>query len=254
MPKPTILYEDENMIVINKPSGLIVHPDGKNPGYTLCDWLLEKYPDIKDVGEPLELHDGTLIPRPGIVHRLDRETTGVMVVAKTQEGFYHLKNQFKNRKIIKIYHAFVYGNLKEERKTIDWPIGRSKGSVRKWTTEQFARGKIREALTQVKVLDRIKAEDGSTVTFIEARPLTGRTHQIRVHMTSAYHPLICDRLYASKKPCLLGFSRMALHAKELILKDVNNKELKITAPYPADFREVLEKRDSASHKDFHSLK
>lgn len=238
MPEPTILYEDEHILAINKPSGLVVHPDGKSIEPTLCNWLVDKYPDIVDVGEPLKISDGTLVERPGIVHRLDRETSGVMVIAKTQQGFTHLKHQFKNREIVKVYEAFVYGNIKEERKTIDWPIGRSKGNIRRWTVEKFARGKIREAKTQIKVLDRIKVND-EIVSFVEARPLTGRTHQIRVHLNAIYHPIVCDKLYAPKKECLLGFSRVALHAKELIFKNPSGKELTLIAPYPEDFQNVL---------------
>lgn len=236
---PTILYEDEHMLAINKPSGLVVHPDGKSISYTLCNWLVEKYPKIKNVGEPLKMEDGTLVDRPGIVHRLDKETSGVMVIAKTQEGFTHLKHQFKSRKVAKMYHAFTYGNIKEERKTINWPIGRSRGNIRRWTVEKFARGKVREAITYIKVLKRLSL-DGMSATFVEARPLTGRTHQIRVHLNAIYHPIVCDKLYSPKNPCLAGFNRVALHARELILKNTKGKELILVAPYPEDFQKVVD--------------
>lgn len=236
---PTILYEDDNILAINKPAGLVVHPDGKSDVYTLCDWLIKKYPQIKNVGEHLKLSDENLIPRPGIVHRLDKDTSGVMLVAKTQEGFMHLKHQFKNRSISKAYHAFVYGNIKVERKTIDWPMGRSKGNIRRWTVEKFARGKIREAVTQVRVLKRFKF-DGQMLSFIEARPLTGRTHQIRVHLNAIYHPIVSDSLYAPKNNKTLGFERHALHAFRIVFKNTKGKEITVTAPYPDDFQKALE--------------
>ncbi|MCB9806040.1 RluA family pseudouridine synthase [Candidatus Nomurabacteria bacterium] len=244
-----ILYEDEDIIAINKPAGVVVHPDGKSLNNTLTDKLLEKYPKIKDVGEPLKLQDGRLIKRPGIVHRLDKDTSGVMLVAKTQVGFTHLKAQFKKREILKVYNAFVYGNLKIDKKTIDWPIGRSKGDIRRWTVKKFARGKIREAVTEIKVLNRAVVFENPTnekshhehVSFVEARPMTGRTHQIRVHMKAIYHPLICDELYAPGRAKLLGFERLALHAREIVFQNRQGESVDITAPYPEDFQDAVDR-------------
>ncbi len=236
--KIPILYEDKDVVVINKPAGLVVHPDGKTKEKTLVDWILKKYPKIKNVGEPILLSDGMKILRPGIVHRTDRDTTGVLIIAKNQKAFEFLKGQFKNRKVHKVYQAFVYGDLKEERGMIDRPIGRSSNDFRKWTAQRGTRGEMREAVTYFKVLG--KKDD---ITFVEAIPKTGRTHQIRVHFGSINHPLVQDKLYATdfflQKKQQLGFKRTALHAKELEIMLPSRKLLNITAPYPEDFEKAI---------------
>ncbi|HRH32472.1 MAG TPA: RluA family pseudouridine synthase, partial [bacterium] len=168
---PEILFENDAYLVINKPAGLVVHGDGKTKEPTLVDWLLEQYPEIKDVGEPLIIENlatshyplGTLvIPRPGIVHRLDRETSGVMIVAKTPEAFEYFKDAFKNREIAKTYNAFVFGHVKENEDTIDAPIARSKSDFRKWSAQRGARGEKRNAITDYKVLKRFEEADVSS--------------------------------------------------------------------------------------------
>jgi len=241
--KIPILYEDKDVVVINKPAGLVVHPDGhlKNKKQkTLVDWILKKYPRIKNVGEPIILDDSTKILRPGIVHRIDRDTTGALIIAKNKEAFEFLKGQFKNRKVHKVYHAFVYGDLKEERGMIERPIGRSSTDFRKWTAQRGIRGEKREAVTYFKVLN--KKDD---ITFVEAIPKTGRTHQIRVHFTAINHPIVQDKLYATdfylNKKQQLGFKRMALHARELEITLPGGKLLNIKAPYPKDFEDAISK-------------
>ena len=238
--KIPILYEDKDVVVINKPAGLVIHPDSRTKEKTLVDWILKKYPRIKNVGEPIILDDGTKILRPGIVHRLDRDTTGNLIIAKNQKAYEFLKGQFKVRKVHKVYQAFVYGDLKEERGMIDRPIGRSVNDFRKWTSQRGTRGEMREAVTYFKVLGK---KDG--FTFVEAMPKTGRTHQIRVHFSAINHPLIMDKLYATEfylnKRQQLGFKRTALHAKELEIKLPSGKLLDIIAPYPEDFKEAIKK-------------
>ena len=240
--KIEILYEDEHVAVIDKPSGLLVHPDGSNEGPFVTDWVLEKWPDTKDVGEALTLRTGEVISRPGIVHRLDRETSGCMVVAKTQEGFEHLKKQFQERTIEKIYNAFVYGNIKEEKGVIDRPIGKSRKNFMQWSAQRGARGALREAVTEYKVLKKGKIDpnpsneqEGEVVTFLEVRPKTGRTHQIRVHMKAIHHPVVCDKLYAPNRPCL-GFERLALHAKSMVFQNFEGKEVTTESSLPEDFQ------------------
>ena len=238
--KIPILYEDKDVLVINKPAGLVVHPDGKTKEKTLVDWLLKKYPRIKNVGEPIVLDDGTKIIRPGIVHRIDRDTTGCLIIAKNKDSYEFLKEQFKERKVHKIYQAFVYGILKEERGMINRPIGRSVNDFRKWTAQRGIRGEMREAVTYFKTL-KTKGD----FSFIEAIPKTGRTHQIRVHFNALNHPIVQDRLYATdfylKKRGQLGFKRTALHAKDLEISLPSGKLLKVTAPYPEDFAEAVKK-------------
>jgi 23S rRNA pseudouridine1911/1915/1917 synthase len=227
---PTILYEDEDILAINKPAGLVVHPDGRTKEYGVSHWMMENYPEAREVGEPIELKDGEVIERPGIVHRIDRETSGVLLLAKTKTGFDILKSQFQNREIHKTYITFVYGNIKDDHGSINLPIGRSAGDFRRWSASRGARGEMREAITYFKVLKRW---DG--VTLVEVKPKTGRTHQIRVHFTALQRPIVGDKLYAGTKPMLLGFGRLALHAREIEFKDTKGEIHTITAPYPEDF-------------------
>jgi 23S rRNA pseudouridine1911/1915/1917 synthase len=237
-----ILHEDADVLVINKPAGLVVHPDGKAEFETLSDLILRERPDMKDVGEPLTIGE-KIILRPGIVHRLDKETSGVMILAKNQETFLFLKSSFAEREVEKIYHAFTYGAIKNTEGIIDTPIGRSSGDIRKWAVARGARGELREAVTEYTVLAKIGLPEGKeggstepgTFSYIEARPKTGRTHQIRVHMRSINHPIICDTLYASGREAALGFSRLALHARSLTLTLSNGKKETFIAPFPADF-------------------
>lgn len=239
-----IIYEDQFIVAINKPAGVSVHPDGKVTEYTVCDFILENYPELKDVGEPLVVeHKGEKIsiPRPGIVHRLDKDTTGVLLIAKTQETFLFLKDQFQNHEIKKTYHACVYGNPKETEGIIDQPIGRSKDGIRKWATGKNVRGTLREAKTLYKVLSVYGGELGKGSTeegvfsYILCNPLSGRTHQIRVHLKHINHPIIGDSLYASKRPLGLGFERLALHAQAISFKTPDGILRVVEASYPSDF-------------------
>ena len=127
--EPTVIYEDADIIVINKPAGMPVHADGRHDRATLVDWLIVRYPELKDVGEQQMLADGTMIDRPGIVHRIDRETSGVLIVARTKASHQFLKEQFKEREVKKTYRAFVYGVINDERGIIDKPIGSSRGGL-----------------------------------------------------------------------------------------------------------------------------
>ncbi len=224
-----IIYEDDNLMAVNKPAGLIVHPDGKNEEYSLTDWIMEKYPELKNVGEPSE-YNGKIILRPGIVHRIDRNTSGVLLIAKTQESFLYLKKQFKDRNIKKTYKAIVYGNVKKDRGVIDRPIGRSSRDFKMWSAESTARGKLRDAVTEYKTLKRNKE-----FSYLDIYPKTGRTHQIRVHLKYIKHPIVCDKLYAFKKDCILGFSRMALHAQSIEFSLLDGSKIMIEAPLPEDF-------------------
>lgn len=154
----SIIAETPDYVVISKPAGLIVHPDGKRTEESLVDWILENYPEIADVGEPFETHyRGELVAvgRPGIVHRLDRDTSGVMVVARTQQMYEHLKQQFKDRQIAKEYRAIVLGIPPETTYTVTIPIGRDMGSIEKWRATRDpkrVRGELRDALTYMEVL------------------------------------------------------------------------------------------------------
>src|SRR3989344_2069213 len=232
--KIKIIYEDENILAINKPSGLVVHPDGKTVEPTLVDWILKNYPEIEDVGEPLVLGTGEIIKRPGIVDPLDRETSGILLIAKNQKTFLFLKEQFKERDIKKSYRAFVYGEMKMEEGIIDRPIGRSNKDFRMWSAQRGARGQMRTAITEYHVLEK-----GNGFSFVEANPKTGRTHQIRVHFKAINHPIVSDSLYAPKKEKGLGFERLALHSYSIEFSLPEGKKIKLEAELPKDFERAL---------------
>lgn len=234
-----ILYEDDEVLAIDKPAGLVVHGDGKISESTLVDWIISKYPEIKGVGEPWVSPTGETILRSGIVHRLDRETSGVMLIAKTQESFENLKKQFQNHEIKKIYHAFVFGEIKTLEDTIDRPIGRSNKDFRMWSAQRGARGEMRPAVTDYKVIKNVKG-----YSFVEVCPKTGRTHQIRVHFKAISHPLVADSLYAPSRENTLGFSRLALHSYEITFKELNDSFQTIKAPYPEDFDTAVKELQS----------
>jgi len=231
-----ILYQSTDILAINKPAGLVVHGDGRTKEPTLADWVVKHFPQAKEVGEPITLTSGEIIHRPGIVHRLDRDTSGVMLIALTEKGFDLLKGQFQDREIKKNYHVFVYGIVKEDGGVIDRPIARSRKDFRLWSAQRGGRGEARDAVTDYKVLKRDEEKD---VTFIEASPHTGRTHQIRVHFKAINHPVVADSLYAPKRDPILGFKRLALHAKQITFTNLDREEVTVEAPYPEDFKVAL---------------
>lgn len=228
--KIDILYEDDEVVVINKPASLVVHGDGKTKEVTLVDWIIEKYPEIKGVGESGKTASGEIVPRPGIVHRLDRETSGVMIVCKTPESFQNIKKQFQNHEIKKTYEAFVWGDVKNDGGVIDRPINRSSSDFRKWTAQRGGRGEERKAVTEYKVIKKAKG-----YSYVSITPKTGRTHQIRVHFKAINYPLVGDFLYGPEKENLLGFKRLALHSKEITFSDMKGNSHTVIAPYPDDF-------------------
>jgi 23S rRNA pseudouridine1911/1915/1917 synthase len=231
----TILYEDASMIVVDKPPGMVVHPAYGNPSGTLVNALLYHCKDLSGI-------NGVL--RPGIVHRLDKDTSGVMVVAKEDLAYQSLTRQFKNRTIEKKYLAISFGKFHQEEGVIDSPIGRHPSKRKKMSTRTR---KGRAAVTRWKVLERL---DG--FTLLEISPQTGRTHQIRVHFSSMGHPLLGDPLYGRKgrpgtirdpvlKECMKRMNRQALHAHQLeFIHPRTGEKVKFVAPLPHDMKEVLE--------------
>ncbi len=263
--EPKILYEDEYILALDKPSGLLVHGDGRGKEETLVDWININYPNLKDVGEPQTLQNGEIIKRPGIVHRLDKDTSGVILVAKTQEAHKFLKEQFQNRKVEKIYNAVVWGKFLPEKMegVIDKPIGRSTSDFRKWSADYGARGELREAVTEYKVIAQshnspltplLQQERGirkeitgvlPDFSYLEIRPKTGRTHQIRVHMKSISHPVVGDKLYGGKnyESGIMNYGkeieskkeRLMLHALSIKLELPGGTHIKIESPLPPEF-------------------
>ena len=254
--EPTIIYEDKNFLAINKPAGLLVHKVIKSEAKskrlekksrasgsyaeepTLVDWILSRYLEIKNVGDDPVL-------RPGIVHRLDKETSGVMLIPKNQEYFEYLKSLFKTHAIKKTYLAIVSGIPKESRGIIDAPIGIKNGTLKRSVRSQRM---AKEAVTEYKVLKTMQmpAAGGTIVSFslLEVSPKTGRTHQIRVHLASIGHPVVGDLLYGPKKqpewarPPKLSdgkfgrTSRLMLHAQSLEFIPRPGDSIKIEAESP----------------------
>ncbi len=221
---PEIIFEDDNIIVINKPAGLLTHARSEELLHqepTLVDWLLKHYPAIKTVGDKPEL-------RPGIVHRLDKEASGVMAVAKNQETYEHLKKQFHDHEIKKEYLALVYGKLETDYGKIELPVGRAEKGGRMAARAQGQPGK--EALTEFEVLEKRK-----NCTLVKVMPQTGRTHQIRVHFFALNHPLVGDPLYQSKKFKPIPSERLMLHAHKLTFKNLAGEEKTYAAPLPECF-------------------
>jgi 23S rRNA pseudouridine1911/1915/1917 synthase len=231
--KINILYEDSHILVIDKPAGIAVHPDGRSKEETITDWVLEHYPKMKNIGEPIGEGENKIL-RPGVVHRLDKDTSGVLVLAKTKKTHEFLKAQFQNREVKKVYHTVVSGWVRDERGMVNKPIGRSPNDFRKRLAGRGARGELREAVTEYKVIKRFE-NNGNKFTYLEVRPKTGRTHQIRVHMKYLNHPVVGDELYNAGKPTPEGFRQLALHAKSIEFKNLKGAQIKIESPLPKEF-------------------
>lgn len=228
-----ILYEDIDVVAVNKPAGLITHPDGRTVEETAEDWFYEKYPEAKVFSaEPKE--DGASERKVGYVHRLDRDTSGVLVFAKNPVAYEFLRKAFHDREVKKTYLAFTYGAPKEKKGVIDFDIGRSRQDFRLRSAQPKAKGHLRDALTRYEVI-------GETGEFalIKMSPETGRTHQIRVHLKAIHHPIICDPLYAPKKEPALGITRLGLHAYQIDLPLPVGGRTGITAPIPPDLAPAM---------------
>lgn len=220
-----VLFENNDFLVLSKPAGVQMHPAKHQTRTTLADFVAAWYPSIKNVGEdPL---------RPGIVHRLDRETSGILVVAKTQESFSALKAKFQKRTIKKTYVALVNGHLPELSGTIDAPLTRDSGTLKRRVARETESAPVRLATTEYRVIARYTDFD-----LVLAFPRTGRTHQIRVHFSSLGHPVLGDTLYAFKsmKRSKKGFpKRQMLHAWRLEW-ELFGEAYSFSAPLPKDFR------------------
>lgn len=242
--EPTIIYEDDDVLIINKPEGWIVHEDGKTTGVPIVvEWFLERSPEAFGVGEPALAQNGQPLNRSGVVHRLDRETSGVLVLAKNQDAHQMLKKQFQDRTVYKEYRAFVYGRLHDRWGTINRPIGRSAKDSRVRSAMRGAKGQLREAITDFERIG-VGEYDGESFSYVKLVPKTGRTHQLRVHMRAIDRPIVNDVLYAAHvipKSNNLAMSRMALHAHMLELTLPNKQHERFIAPVPQQFEEAAER-------------
>jgi len=225
--KSAILSETPDYLVLEKPSGLAVHPAPGVKEPTLADYLLEKYPAIAKVGEdPL---------RPGIVHRLDKEVSGLIVVAKTNDAFDDLKKQFQERKIKKEYTTLVYGEVAKDEGVIDFPIGRAEsGKMAARAKTAPEEGKI--AITEFNVLERF-----TNFTLLKVRIKTGRTHQIRVHFLAYGYPIVGDKLYKPRKLKLAELKRPFLHSTLLGFTDLAGQYQEFKSDLPEELKNFLKK-------------
>lgn len=258
---PKVIYEDKGFLVLNKPAGMLVHEsrimkhetlslkresrkdvqDSRSAihdskGQTLVDWLIKNYPEVKKVGDDPE-------ERPGIVHRLDKATSGIMIIPRSQEYFLYLKSLFQEHKIQKTYLALVFGKFKEKRGVINKPIGIKSGTTKR---SIHSTKMLKTAVTKYEVLKTVRSEKvdvGSgenELSLIRVMPETGRTHQIRVHLSSIGHPVVGDGIYLKSKKLdvgskMLGVKRLMLHALSLEFSSREREKLKFEAEVPEDF-------------------
>lgn len=233
-----ILFENIHAVAIDKPAGIMVHPDERGEEYTVANWMNDTY-EVKGIGE-----EG----REGIVHRLDRNTTGVLVLAKDNIAYTTFKKQFHDHTTRKVYRAIVEGRIRHDTGMISLPIARARSDFRKRTVvDMFSkdqRGEEREAITRYKVLARSTSSDGKNYSYVEVYPVTGRTHQIRAHFRGIRHPIVGDDLYGSIKGRDVA-PRSMLHAYSLTIEIPQEKEGKekttIVSPVPKDMEETLKK-------------
>lgn len=218
-----VVYSDSELIVVNKPAGLVVHPGAGTPDGTMVNGLLARFPDLAGVGEK---------GRPGIVHRLDKGTTGLLMVARTESAYRSLVGQLASRQVRRHYQTLVWGEVESSEGLIDAPIGRSNRDA----TVRAVVASGREARTRYRVVARYREPD---TTLLECRLETGRTHQIRVHLTAIGHPVVGDNRYGPSDS-LSGLERPFLHAASLGFKHpASGDEMDFSAELPADLVGVL---------------
>jgi 23S rRNA pseudouridine1911/1915/1917 synthase len=250
----SILYQDKNFLALYKPAGILVHGIQPKAGnlkpkteITLVDWLIKKFPEIKNVGDAPEI-------RPGIVHRLDKDTSGVILIARNQKYFEYLKKLFQTGQIKKTYLALVYGKVEPKTGVIEKPIFLKPG-----TTKRTVHGGKMEkpAITEYKVIKYFsfprqfaseslpagrQARESATFSLLKVMPKTGRTHQIRIHLSSIGHPIVGDALYGPKRSPFgkSSVGRQFLHAESLEFSQENSKRIKIETGLPDDLKDFLE--------------
>lgn len=230
-----ILFEDDDILVINKPAGIRVHVDSQEKENTLVNFLVAKYPEISSVHD--ESKDAWM--RPGIVHRLDKDTSGVMIVAKNKRALAELKRKFQDKEVEKKYQALAHGRFKEKKGVIEKPLARAVSYKKQVIANDKTKTKVREAVTHYEVL-----REFGEYALLEVSPKTGRMHQIRVHLASIGHPILGDDKYLPKnmKETAVGSaSRHLLHAKSIRF-ELFGKDYFFETDLPDDFHPYLDER------------
>lgn len=228
---PYLIYETRDFIAVNKPAGVLVHPLKISNEPTLVDWILEKHPEVKNVGDEPKT-------RPGIVHRLDRDTSGVILICRNQKFFEYLKELFKTHQIKKTYLALVWGKLEPKIGVIKTPIGIKTGTIKRTVWQKKAKD-FKEAITEYRVKKYFQ-----DFSLVELAPKTGRTHQIRIHLASINHPVVGDKLYGFKKLPFnklgIDLNRQFLHAASLEFSTAVGQRIKIEAELPEELKRVID--------------
>ena len=238
-----VIYENDDFVAINKPAGMLVHRPERGPkstqdGNVLTDWIKEHYPETKEVGDESFL-------RPGIVHRLDEDTSGILLIAKNQHFFSHLKGLFQKHEVKKTYLVLVHGRMVGKGR-IEKPIGLISGSVKRSVNGKNLK-MVKEAVTEYKVLKVLKGK----YSLLRIFPETGRTHQIRVHLASIGHPIVGDTLYGKKKEDKeLELTRQFLHAESAEFGLEDGSRIKIEAELPSELLDFLESIQQKDLEDF----
>jgi len=231
IPEPEILYENQDFLVINKPAGVNAHPTLQNLHEpSIASWFIYKYPQAVNIGENKL--------RPGIVHRLDKDTSGALILVKTQSAFLYFKELFLNKKIQKQYLVLVKGEIKKEKGVIEFGLTRSTTSGKRKIIllKEKIQKKVKNALTFYEVKERYH-----DYTLLKVEPRTGRTHQIRIHLASIGFPVAGDKIYGASSKNQPLFRRQMLHAQKIVFMAPNHQQLSIEAPLPNDFKQTLTK-------------
>lgn len=242
-----ILFNKEGIIAIHKPAEILVHVfvhQKNETGPTIVQWALKKFPEVKKVGDDTEF-------RPGVVHRLDRETSGVLLLARTQKAFTYLKSLFQKQEIQKTYYAIVQGVPKEKRGIITFPIGIKRGTTKRTIHPQKTGSgnaeknlkRQKEAITEYEVIRTIE-KNGEKFSLLKIHPKTGRTHQIRIHLNAIHTPVIGDKLYGGRKNSRWTSHHM-LHCASLEFKLPSGTRINIEDPLPEEFEEFLDSQKMA---------
>lgn len=241
---PGVIADNKFLIAIDKPPGLITYSDGRTIEPSLAEWLIEHYPELADVGEAWVSPQGENVRVAGLVHRLDRATSGILIAAKTDEAHVFFKEEFRSRRVEKTYRALVYGHIRENTGVVSAEIVRTNSVPKRWEALPRDIMHRRSAITEWRVVARGSYGD-VPATLVMLQPRTGRTHQIRVHMAHIGHPVLCDPLYAGPYAAVAPCSRLMLHAHACALAQPDGSRGEYVAPIPTEFAAFIPDSDGA---------